>query len=91
MSDETPAEGANVRAWRLQVSYHHKRAAQEDKLAESSQTETGRAAHLALSERHLHLAASAERVVAMPDAERPQSSSLQHTGWLMRESFGDAE
>jgi hypothetical protein len=89
MIDDAPTESANAQAWRNQVSYHEKRAAQEEQLASSSQTEIGRAAHLALGEHHLHLAASAGTVVDMPGAERPQSSSLHHTGWLIRKSFGD--
>ena len=31
----------------------------------------------------------AEQVAEMPNAEPPQSSALQHTGWLMRESYRD--
>ena len=49
-----------------------------------------RAAHRVLSEHHLKLAASADLVATMPDAEPPQSSALQHTGWLMRESYREA-
>ena len=48
-----------------------------------------RAAHRLLGEHHLQLAASAALVADMPDAEMPQSLSLQHTGWLMRKSYGD--
>ena len=47
-------------------------------------------AHRVLSERHLQLAATAELVADMPDAEPPQSSSLEQTGDLIRRSYGDA-
>lgn len=80
---------ANAAAWRAQVSYHEGRAAQERVLAVSARTEAAYAAHLALSERHLHLAATAELVADMPDAEAPQSSSLEQTGELIRRSYGD--
>ena len=78
---------ANLHAWRAQIAYHQKRAAQEKTLARRSRSDAGRDAHLMLRERHLQLAASALLVAEMPDAEMPQSSSLQHTGWLMRTSF----
>ena len=89
MNDNT-LPTANAEAWRAQVQYHQDRAEQEKALARRSQSDAGRAAHLLLSENHLQLAASAELVADMPDAEPPQSSSLQHTSWLMRESYGDA-
>ena len=79
----------NVAAWRAQVMYHEDRAAQELVLAVSARTEAAYAAHLALSERHLHLAATAELVADMPDAEAPHSSSLEQTGVLIRRSYGE--
>ncbi|MGA1798024.1 hypothetical protein VH567_04500 [Sphingomonas sp. 4RDLI-65] len=93
MTEDAPGPGAatdaSTQAWRAQVAYHQDRAKQEKVLARRSRSEAGRAAHLVLSERHQQLAASAELVTDMPDAELPQSSSLHHTGWLMRESYGD--
>ncbi|MES2421791.1 MAG: hypothetical protein V4595_10910 [Pseudomonadota bacterium] len=90
MTDQGLPETESARAWRAQVDYHRDRAAQEQRLARRAQSETARSAHHALSEHHLQLAASAELVADMADAEPPQSSALQHTGWLMRESYGDA-
>ncbi len=84
--DDTDAGAA---AWRAQAAYHQDRAAQENTLASRSRSDAGRSAHLILRDRHLQLAATAERVATMPDAELPQSSSLQHTGWLIRESYGE--
>ncbi len=89
MTNDDPPTDASTQAWRAQVAYHQERAAQEKTLARRSRSDAGRAAHLLLSERHVQLAESAELVVRMPDAELPQSSSLHHTGWLMRESYGD--
>lgn len=88
MNDDS-LPNASTQAWRAQVQYHQDRAAQEKVLARRSRSEAARAAHILLSQNHLQLAASAELVADMPDAELPQSSSLQHTGWLMRESYRD--
>ena len=88
MDNELPS-ARNAQAWQARVLYHQDRAAQETALARRSRTEAGRAAHRLLGEHHLQLAASAALVADMPDAEMPQSLSLQHTGWLMRKSYGD--
>lgn len=80
---------ASTQAWIEQVAYHRERAVQEKALAGRSRSAAGRSAHLALSEHHEQLAASAALVVGMADPASPQSSSLQHTGWLMRESYGE--
>lgn len=82
-------EGATLEACRDRVAYHRDRAIQETRLAERSKTAAGRMAHRQLGERHAQLMASAERVVAMPDPEMPQSSSLHVTGSLMRQSYSD--
>lgn len=82
-------EAATLEAWQDRVAYHRDRAIQETRLAECSKTAAGRTAHRLLSERHAQLMASAERVVAMPDPEMPQSSSLHVTGSLMRQSYSD--
>lgn len=88
MTDPSLAETKCAQAWHAQVQYHEERAAQEQGLARRSRSETARTAHRVLSERHLQLAASAELAAGMAGAESPQSSSLQHTGWLMRKSYG---
>lgn len=90
MTDHGLPETECTQAWRAQVRYHQDRAQQEQGLARRSQSEAARKAHSLLREHHLLLAASAEQVAAMPDAAPPQSSALQHTGWLMRESYRDA-
>ena len=79
----------NTQAWQAQVAYHQGRAEQEARLADGAQTEAARDAHLLLSGRHRELAASAERVTDMPDAERPNISTLEQTGAIIRESYGD--
>lgn len=89
MTDHGLPETECTLAWRAQVHYHQNRAAQERELARRSPSETARAAHRVLSDHHLKLAASADLVATMPDAEPPQSSALQHTGWLMRDSYGE--
>jgi hypothetical protein len=88
MSNDIEQTDANAAAWRDRVAYHEERAAQERVLAVSARSDAAYAAHLALSERHLHLAATAELVADMPDAEAPQSSSLEQTGELIRRSYG---
>ena len=80
----------STQAWQAQVAYHRDRAAQEQRLAGRSRTAAGRAAHQTLSDRHLQLAASAELVTDMPDAELPRSTSLHDTGRLIRESYSQA-
>ena len=80
---------ANTQAWQAQAAYHQGRAEQEKRLAGGARSETARTAHLLLSDRHRELAASAERVSEMPDAERPHSSTLEQTATIMRESYGD--
>lgn len=90
MTDQGLPETECVQAWRAQVRYHQDRAEQEQGLARRSQSDAARKAHSLLREHHLLLAASAEQVAAMSDAAPPQSSALQHTGWLMRESYRDA-
>ncbi len=89
MTGDTQQTDANAAAWRDRVAYHEERAAQERLLAVSARTEAAHAAHRALSERHLHLAATAELVADMPDAEAPQSSSFEQTGELIRRSYGN--
>ncbi|MCP8890892.1 hypothetical protein [Sphingomonas faeni] len=89
MTDQGVTETENTQAWRAQVRYHQDRAAQEQVLARRSRSDAARTAHSVLREHHLQLAASAELVATMRDAEPPQSSALQHTGWLMRESYGE--
>jgi len=79
-----------TQAWQAQVAYHRSRAEQEQRLASRSRTDAGRAAHQALSERHLQLAASAELVTDMTDPEMPRSTSLHDTGRLIRESYSEA-
>lgn len=79
----------NTQAWEAQMAYHEGRAEQEQRLASDAQTEAARTAHLLLSARHRELAASAERVTDMPDAELPGSSTLRQAGTIMRESYGD--
>lgn len=86
----TGTQTENTQAWQAQVAYHRDRAAQEQRLASRSRTDAGRAAHQALSDRHLQLAASAELVTDMPDAELPRSTSLHDTGRLIRESYSEA-
>ncbi|MES3151424.1 hypothetical protein [Sphingomonas faeni] len=88
VSADLRAQSANVRAWRAQIAYHQKRAAQEKALARRSRSDASRKAHLVLHERHLQLAASATLVAGMPDATMPQCSALERTGWLMRQSYG---
>lgn len=84
--DDIPA---STQAWIEQIAYHRERAVQEKTLAGRARSAAAKSAHLTLSERHVQLAASAELVVGMADPASPQSSSLQHTGWLMRESYGE--
>ena len=79
----------NTQAWQAQVAYHEGRAEQERHLADSAQTEAARTAHLLLSDRHRELAASAERVTDMTNAELPGSSTLRQTGAIVSESYGD--
>lgn len=90
MTDQGLPETACTQAWRAQVRYHQDRAEQEQGLARRSRSVAARTAHTVLRDHHLQLAASAEQVAEMPNAQPPQSSALQHTGWLMRESYRDA-
>ncbi|HXH16569.1 MAG TPA: hypothetical protein VNJ10_10620 [Sphingomonas sp.] len=90
MSDDGLPQSETTQAWREQVAYHRSRAEQEQGLARRSRSEAGRKAHLLLRDNHLQLAASAETVTDMADAEPPQSSTLHHTGWLMRKSYRDS-
>ncbi len=89
MTDHPSDTSASTQAWIEQAAYHRDRAMQERSLAARSPSDAARSAHLMLSERHLQLAASAELVVGMADPASPQSSSLHHTGALMRESYGE--
>ena len=87
MTDQGLSETMSARAWDAQVQYHQERAAQEQSLARASRSETARAAHRMLGEQHRQRAESAQLAAGMSGAELPQSSSLQHTGWLMRNSY----
>lgn len=89
MTSERSDPPTTTEAWQDRVAYHRDRAVQEKLLAQRSKTEAARAAHLLLADRHLQMMASAEFVVAMADPEMPQSSSLQVTGWLMRQSYSN--
>jgi hypothetical protein len=90
MTDDIAQTDTNAAAWRDRATYHEDRAAQERVLAVSARSDAAYTAHRILSERHLQLAATAELVADMPDAEPPLSSSLEQTGDLIRRSYGDA-
>ncbi len=89
MTSERSDPPTTTEARQDRVAYHRDRAVQEKLLAQRSKTEAARAAHLLLADQHLQMMASAEFVVAMTDPEMPQSSSLQVTGWLMRQSYSN--